>query len=181
MIKVGIDLSTTNIGVVVMDSEKLIGNFTVELPKFTFQIQQNKQIHRLLIRMVNDIKKIVDNETVSFFIEVANFTNNGTLGVKFGRYLGIIETYILCAFKWEKVKEIKCFNANEWFTLLMNDKWFTKEKKQEILGERWNIPINQLTRTERKKVSTKMCMLPDDNQADAYWIAYFGSKCKKMF
>lgn len=183
MYKIGIDLSTRNTGIAILKNNILVDCFSVEFPKYSFDMKINKEIHRRWARTVNYIHKLVGDNETSFYVEIANFTNNGTLGVKFGRYLGILETYILCAWKWEHIKEIKIFNANEWFNLMLANSEL--ETKRKIIGDRVVLPTNQLTRTERKKLSMGLMISPsnkitDDNQADAYWIAFYGDKCKEM-
>lgn len=183
MYKIGIDLSTRNTGIAILKNNILVDCFSVELPKYGFEMSTNSQVHRAFARLANYIHKLTGDNEISFYVEIANFTNNGTLGVKFGRYLGILETYILCAWKWEHIKEIKTFNANEWFNLLMGATELSAKRK--ILGDRALLPLNQLTRAERKRLSIELRISPsnkisDDNQADAYWIAFYGDKCKEM-
>lgn len=183
MYKIGIDLSTRKTGIAILKNNILVDCFSVELPKYSLYMKTNSVVHRTFARLANYIHKLTGDNEISFYIEVANFTNNGTLGVKFGRYLGILETYILCAWKWKNIKEIKYFNANEWFNLLMGATELSTKRK--ILGERAFLPLNQLTRAERKRLSIELRISPsnkvyDDNQADAYWIAFYGDKCKQM-
>lgn len=183
MYKIGIDLSTRNTGIAILKNNILVDCFSVELPKYGFEMSTNSQVHRAFARLANYIHKLTGDNEISFYVEIANFTDNGTLGVKFGRYLGILETYILCAWKWEHIKEIKTFNANEWFNLLMGKSELSAKRK--LIGDRCLLPINQLTRTERKKLSMGLIIAPSskittDDVADAYWIAFYGDKCNQM-
>lgn len=181
MFKIGIDLSTKNIGYcVLVNNNQIIVNNTFNLPSY------NPELITIINFKIKELVELIANELVWYTsknnllntnqkinteigIELSNHTNP-KFSQLFGKYAGIIETYFLNIFKQKEINitKYKYFNANGWFGNLA--------KKNNI--SHWNI----LKRNDRKKISInnhpwnnniELQKKLNDDIADSYHIAYF--------
>lgn len=161
MIKIAIDLSTTNTGVAVLNEKNTtLSTFNLAFEKFS-QDNLFTNINKIKA-VVYHIKKRWPDEPNIWGIEVSNFINP-SLTNKFNFYAGILVAYIK-EFFGNTI--IKIFNSNEW---------------QNIIGAK-----TSHTREERKRLSREFtkenCEDYDDtfteDICDAYCIAYFLTSLK---
>lgn len=182
---IGIDLSTKKVGVVVLSDKtrdrKIKDKRTIDFggwEKLYQEIKENpnyyfdwyfkyiqelfpyKYCHNLSTNEVNEVKWML-------VIELANFSNP-SMTQKFAFIAGALISYF-----HKKIKnlEFKVVNANEWFQHLI------KDNPNILKGKSWT----KIKREERKKISTKLAKIKDDNQADAYWLAYYAFELKDMW
>lgn len=179
-IYVGIDLSTTTIGVAIIFPNTTFMTWDVKMQYWDSNFETTKQNHTLLLNIVseikNELKKYIRGSLsykIEISIELSNF-QNPRITQRFSKYFGILETYFLIMLG-DRISVIKAFNANEWFKHLRT----TMNVKENL---------NELTRDIRKQMSLEFLKinLPpfaqkgkySEDEADAYCIAYFSKICR---
>lgn len=179
-ILLGIDLSTTDIGVVALEesSSEILAADEIKLPKYSFDYTTRKETIKRICSCLSSISwPIWDSygkeiET-DLFIEVSNFVSP-KITQRFSRIAGMIEILVENYFN---VVNVKHFNANEWRRLFVKDYFPEINNLINIRREEWKEKsINKLVEKEGKGFLRKDEVLTD-NIADAYWIAFYGPKC----
>ena len=108
MYKIGIDLSTTNTGIVVLDSEnRLIEKRTIQFRTFS---ESNYKYNFELIRTTCSELSCLCVEGACVGIELSNF-RNAQLTNRFSLYAGAFISNLISS---TNIKEIKLFNCNQW-------------------------------------------------------------------
>lgn len=181
-INVGIDLSTTQIGVALIyikNNEKTFNSNYFKLKPYSYE--NNLENYDLLSKIISYINSFI-GEGVSVElqvgIEVANFEKDITLSKwnpkianRFNRYCGIIEALLFNETRTNPLinLDIKTFNSNEWYRFIA-----------EKVGYWGN-------REERKKNSKKICLKNlnvsdnlSEDEYDALCIALFLDKCRDV-
>ena len=156
MFKIGIDLSTTNTGIVVLDSQNnLIDSFVLSFR--TFSEINHKYNFSLIEGACNRIlgNSLIEGACVG--IELANF-KNAMLTSRFSLYAGaFIEELV----KHNIIKEIKCFNSNQW---------------QRFVGINIGNDTREITKQKARDFARTHCNDYNENWSedlcDAYCIAY---------
>lgn len=164
--RVGIDLSTKNIGVAIIKEN--------QVQKVDVKVLCNRSFDQSTILefkwYINWLSLFLpkDKSNVEVYIEIGNF-GNPKMTQKFSLLLGIIKTLF-----WEQLGlEVKPISNASWFVLLAKDN---------------DIKVtNKLKREDRKKISVKLAKqcfhINEDNDdiADALWIAHYGNRCDNYF
>lgn len=185
-INIGIDLSTTKIGVAICVFNENI--FTIQetqeyiLPVWGIEIRDYANMNYEIFKIISDIKKLIEKYShnpyfpefkpedcsVNVGIELSNFSNP-KLTQRFSRLAGIFQCYMISNANRFNLDTLKFFNANEWF--------YHFAKKYNISN------FTALKREERKKLSIEKyneftnSNTDNDNKSDSFWIAYFLQKC----
>lgn len=173
MIKIGIDLAMNSCGICIYDDKKqnILYSSTHHFIKRNMNFQTQLECKALVELLLEKIPPAVDK--VGMYIEIGNY-GNARMTQKFGILSGmIIATLIeLLAKKTRKIylTETKLITPNEWFSKLVSD-------KKNLIDKHYN----QLSRDERKKISMDASGLRQNDISDAYWIAYYGDKCKGAY
>lgn len=156
MFKIGIDLSTTNTGIVVLDKDNnLVDSFVISFR--TFSEINHKYNFSLIEGACNRIlgNSLIEGACVG--IELANF-KNALLTSRFSLYAGaFIEELV----KHNLIKEIKCFNSNQW---------------QKFVGVNIGSDTRETTKAKAREFARTHCKEYNENWTedlcDAYCIAY---------
>lgn len=166
MYKVGIDLSTTNTGIVVLDSDNnLIDSFVVAFRTFS------ETNHRYNFNLIDSACKRLITSCINganVGIELANF-NNAQLTSRFSLYAGgFIEELV----KSNLIKDIKCFNANQW---------------QNYVGIKIGYDTRETTKLKSREFAKKNCSKYNESWSEdlcdsyciAFWLPYIKSNEQK--
>lgn len=105
--------------------------------------------------MIDDITKLIGNEHLDVYIELNNFLNPRATNMWFYEY-GVLRG--VCPEHWF----FKTFNANEW---------------HKLIGIKNGTPRDICKQQSIKYAGIKGFITDDDNQADAFNIAYLGDLC----
>lgn len=160
MIKVGIDLSTTNTGIVCIDEN---GNYLMRLEK----LWQGDywETYWQISQVANWLFKTYDHKDMVIGIELANF-KNAKLTSKFNLLAGMIMGIFYESCNRFGTIKFKLFNANEWHRLIgitpQMERATCKYRARVFAGEHGMLNSQNL---------------PDD-LTDAYCIAYLLNQCR---
>lgn len=166
--KIGIDLSWNSCGICV-----IIDNKTIYAGVKTF-------IHRKLdVKTYQECKDLIEqiiHQTKSFsscfdlFIELGNYGNArmtqkfcglaSMLVAAFVERIGSVNTLF--------INESKIITPSQWFGFLLSD------RDLDPSPQKW-------PREKKKELSKKLSGIKQDDVADAYWIAYYGNRCKPYY
>ncbi len=155
--KIGIDLSTTNTGIVVLDKDNnFIEKFDLHFR--TFSEVNDKYNHSLIRTMVcGTLQPIVHNNPNCLVgIELSNFSNP-LLTTRFSQYAGSFKNSLFLM----GVENIKCFNSNQWQSMVGVKSGDTRERTK------------MLSRLFTKEHCSDYQEDWSEDVCDAYCIAYF--------
>lgn len=113
MYKIGIDLSTTNTGIVILDENNNLF-FKRDLTFRTFSELNYKYNFNLIYSIVVEISTIINNKEFVVGIELNNRSLDD-LSIKFAIYSG---AFISEFIKYDNCKWIKTFDSNKWYKLI---------------------------------------------------------------
>lgn len=156
--KVGIDLSSTNTGLVILsDDNKLIwhGNFKL-------WDNSSQKPNRVFVRELFDIincKRLNKLEKITIGVELSDF-GNWKYADRFNFIAGALYQEHYCQ-EWGMMGEFICFNSNEW---------------QQHLGLKPSMERQFRKNTARQFVKNNCLEYQDiwtEDECDAYCIAYF--------
>ena len=178
MYKLGIDLAKNKTGWAILDEFDIVySNYN---QPFGISYLWNDNIQKMIANcylLANTIDKKVFSHEINVFIELWNY-GNAKMTCDFALLCGIL----CCSLeKVCNVKEIKIFNANEWYKNIGKISDCRELRKQKSL--------EVATSLDWKNSDTKDCDISyedfvnsndeiDDNIADAINIAYWGDKCE---
>ncbi len=162
MIKIGIDLSTTNTGICVLRDNELLEINVISLPKFEWTKIHYYRAKRLIAHEISNIGEMLTqngyftNETI-VGIELANF-KDPQLTQRFSFLMGIIVSELLV---FLNVSDIKVFNSNAWqMKIGCTNKMERQERKEQA---------KQFAKQHCDKYNESW----SEDMCDAYCIAYF--------
>ncbi len=175
MLKIGIDLSTTNTGVCVLDQDNnLIHSTNIEFKKFNWDydtICLNISKMEAMWAELNDIvrKRINNVEVAEVGIELSNF-KDPQLTQKFALYCGSLITIMRPDITWMHiyVEDTKIFNSNGWQMKIGCTQHMERAQRKE----------------QARHFAEEHCKEYDGNwtedQCDSYCIAYFLQEIKSQ-
>lgn len=112
IVKLAFDVSTTNIGVCMYESDKEFWTHTIQLPKsFAYDYDT---LNTNLSHLDYELRKFKYGVEIQLAIELSNFSNP-KMTQAFSFYAGIIVERL---FRTNKIVGIKVFNSNEWQYLI---------------------------------------------------------------
>lgn len=158
--KLGIDLSTTNIGICLMKNNNELVKFSV-LKLFTWSEKNmfdnlgliKVELHKFLQEIENKIQELYVG------VELSNF-NNPLLTNRFSIYYGaILEMFRNLILDYGIATYVKCFNSNQWQRKISNGKQHSREIYKEL--------------AKSFAISHQLADNLEQDIYDAYCITYF--------